>query len=168
MNEVYIKRDCEYYDWGNTAPREYGAFCKVKERTIDKANCRECNYNTVKANIYIGHANNINFKEELYKPIRASKLNEAYDIVLPHEKSHESFNSKDFLKTCGYMIAEVSEPSLGLGIEIGWANIYEIKIICIYKKGIRLSNSLKMITSIFIEYENDTDMINKLEQYFNI
>jgi len=37
-----IKRDCIHYDWGKTAPREYGAFC-AKEKTGLKENmCKNC------------------------------------------------------------------------------------------------------------------------------
>lgn len=40
------KRDCKYYDWGNTAPREYGAFCAPHNgkdvRTIKKGMCSNC------------------------------------------------------------------------------------------------------------------------------
>jgi hypothetical protein len=42
MDKVYVKRNCEYYDWGKTAPREYGAFCELKKCCIEKANCAEC------------------------------------------------------------------------------------------------------------------------------
>ena len=33
------------------------------------------------------------------------------------------------------------------------------------KKGTKISSSLKFITNDFIEYENDTDMINKINNY---
>jgi hypothetical protein len=42
MSEIYINRDCPYYDWGKTAPREYGAFCSKKKCTINRAGCGEC------------------------------------------------------------------------------------------------------------------------------
>jgi hypothetical protein len=45
MSDIYINRDCPYYDWGKTAPREYGAFCSKKKCTIDRANCGECEEN---------------------------------------------------------------------------------------------------------------------------
>lgn len=37
------KPDCIYYDWGDTAPREYGAFCKKTESCLNKNTCENCN-----------------------------------------------------------------------------------------------------------------------------
>lgn len=46
MSKEDPKRDCKYYDWGNTAPREYGAFCAPHNgkdvRTIKKGMCSNC------------------------------------------------------------------------------------------------------------------------------
>lgn len=33
-------KDCIHYDYGNTAPTEYGEFCSLKKRGID--NCEGC------------------------------------------------------------------------------------------------------------------------------
>ena len=38
-----IKRECKFYDYGNTAPVEYGAFCSLKCCCIENANCELCN-----------------------------------------------------------------------------------------------------------------------------
>ena len=37
-----IKRDCKYYDWGRTAPREYGAFCEIKKTLLQDNICKNC------------------------------------------------------------------------------------------------------------------------------
>ena len=37
------KQDCLYYDWGDTAPREYGAFCKLTRNCLRKDTCENCN-----------------------------------------------------------------------------------------------------------------------------
>lgn len=115
-------------------------------------------------NIYVGHSNDINFKNELYVPIREASFEDKYNIVLPHENSTEPFNSKDFLKKCDLFIAEVSNKSTGLGIELGWANLMGVKIVCFYKKGLKPSSSLKVITNNFIEYENNEDFILKIKK----
>ena len=112
--------------------------------------------------IYVTHATSFNFKEELYKPLRESKLNDFYNIILPHENSDEQYNSKEELKTCQITIAEVSNPSFGVGIELGWANLYFNRIICIYKKGSKISGSLRVVSDTFIEYEDEKDLIEKL------
>lgn len=45
---MYINRECIHYDYGDTAPREYGAFCKKKKCNIVDANCAECKENKLK------------------------------------------------------------------------------------------------------------------------
>ena len=85
--------------------------------------------------IYIGHAKKLDFKKELYQPIRESQLNALHEIILPHEIHEEAsdFVTRDIIKTCDVVIAEVSFPATGLGIELGWADSASVSIICIYK-----------------------------------
>ena len=114
-------------------------------------------------NIYIGHSRNMDFKNGLYKTIRESKLNEEHNIILPHENSDEPYNSKEFLSTtCDLVIADVSDISLGLGVELGWADSLNVPIICMYKRGSKVSNSLKVLTEHFVVYETEEDMITQL------
>ena len=63
---------------------------------------------------------------------------------------------------CDLFLAEASFPSTGLGIELGWANDLRIPIACIYQTGHKPSSSLKLICDDFIEYNDATDLINKL------
>ena len=118
-------------------------------------------------NIYVGHSSNYNFKEKLYKPIRESVLNNLHNIVLPHEKSTKPFNSNEYLKECDLMIAEVSKPSTGLGMELGWAHSWEVPILAIHEKGTKSGGSLTVVIISFIEYEDEKDMISKLETYIS-
>jgi len=112
--------------------------------------------------IYIGHSRGSDYQKNLYDPIRNSQFDKQHEIVLPHEESFESRSSKDFLKTCDLMIAEVSFPATGLGIELGWADCLGCPIICIYKKGSKISNSLKGVTNKFIEYADEREMVDLL------
>ena len=116
--------------------------------------------------IYISHSKELNFKEELYQPIRESQLNSEHEIILPHELYEEATNfvTRDIIKTCDVMIAEVSFAATGMGIELGFASAFERPIICIYKKGTQMSGSLKVITDNFIEYTNKEDLIQKLSE----
>lgn len=116
--------------------------------------------------IYLAHSTSFDYKKELYEPLRKSKLNKIHEIIMPHENTKELFNSKDFLKkdSKNIIVAEISYPSIGLGIELGWANAFGNKIICIYKKDAKLSNSVKVVTKNIIAYENTDDLIDKLEQ----
>lgn len=114
--------------------------------------------------IYIGHSKELNFKDDLYLPIRESQLNSEHEIILPHEIYQEAsdFVTKDIIKTCDVMVAEVSFPATGLGIELGLANAFECPIICIYRKGAKISGSLKVVCKNFIEYTDKEDLIEKL------
>ena len=64
---------------------------------------------------------------------------------------------------CDLVIVEVSLPSIGMGIELGWANMKKIPIICFYKKGSQVSGSIKAVTDKIIEYSDVNDFISKLE-----
>jgi len=68
--------------------------------------------------IYFGHSKNFDFKKELYELIRKSELNKQHKIIFPHE-TEEFVNSKNIIKDCDLMIAEVTYPATSLGIELG-------------------------------------------------
>jgi len=115
--------------------------------------------------IYIIHSRDFDFKNELYNPIRKSQLNKQYNFVLPHEKSDELFDSKELFKSgCDIVIVESSYLKIGVGIEAGWADSYNIPIIAIYKKGFKISSSMKFISKAVIEYNSSDDMISKLRK----
>lgn len=117
-------------------------------------------------NIYVAHSRSIDFENDLYLPIRQSVLNTEHTFVLPHENSAEPFESKIYLKNVAdLMIAEVSDASIGLGIELGWANIYKVPIVCIYRKGSKISGSLKVVSNVFEEYTNSVDLIATIAKY---
>lgn len=114
-------------------------------------------------NIYISHSRKIDFVNDLYNPIKNSDKLKKHRFIFPHI-DNQVINSEELFrnKKCDLVLAEVSTPSTGQGIELGYAKILEIPIICIYKKGSDLSNSLKWITNNFIEYNDSIDLIKKL------
>lgn len=114
--------------------------------------------------IYIGHATDFNFMEELYMPIMNSKLNEKNEFIFPH-LTDETFNSKETIEQADLFIAEVSIPSLGLGIEIGRAEMKNKKILCIHNEKSKVSSSLKHINADILAYKDKKDMIYKIETY---
>ncbi len=115
--------------------------------------------------IYVAHSRNFNFQNELYDPIKNSSLIANHTFIFPHEEKNESFNSKElFQNGCDLVIAEVSYPATGLGIELGWADIMEIPIVCIYKKDSKVSGSLRVITNTLLEYSDSSDLIAKITQ----
>jgi len=115
--------------------------------------------------IYVCHSSGFDYKNELYQPIRSSQLNKVHDFVLPHEESEKPFQSKQVISACDLLIAEVSYASTGMGIELGWADKEEKYIACFYRKECKFSDSLKAVSSDFIEYINPADFLGKLEKF---
>jgi 2'-deoxynucleoside 5'-phosphate N-hydrolase len=67
------------------------------------------------------------------------------------------------LKSCDIIIAEVSEPSHGVGIEIGISYCLGLKIILLQEKGKNVTKLAEGIPNvIIIEYENAKDLKDKL------
>ena len=114
--------------------------------------------------VYIGHSREFDYKKELYDPIISSNIFQNEDVIFPH-LTDKSFDSSKMIEESDLFIAEVSYPSLGLGIEIGRAETKNKKILCIYKESVKMPSSLKYINSDNFCYENEDDMINKLEEY---
>jgi len=113
--------------------------------------------------IYIGHSKDINYVEELYKPIREFETSTNHTFLFPHEKSLGCNNARAFYNELDLFIAEVTIPATGLGIELGWAYDNNTPIVCIYKKGAKVSNSLKFVTEKFYEYETIDELKNLIE-----
>lgn len=114
--------------------------------------------------IYVGHSTSFNFKKELYEPLKNSNLAKVHKFIFPHEASSKDFASKALFLShgCDLVLAEVSFPSTGMGIELGWANANKIKIVCIHKEGTKFSESLKQVSQDFISYKDSQDLISKL------
>lgn len=114
--------------------------------------------------IYIAHSSGFDFKQELYLPLRKSNINNIHTIILPHEISKEQYPTKHELPSIDLVVAEVSFPSTGMGIELGWADMLGKKVILLRKTESKVSAALGVL-NIFanIEYSSAQDMITKLE-----
>lgn len=114
--------------------------------------------------IYVSHQRRGNYEEELYRPLLSSKLAEKHSFIFPHNKSQKPFNTKDLFKNklCDLVLAEISYPATGQGIELGWADIFNIPIYCIYRKGQDVSGSALSVAIKSTEYIDVKDMIEKL------
>lgn len=112
--------------------------------------------------IFVPHSSNFDFRNELYLPLRNSSLNDQHEFILPQENKREVI-TREIIKACGLILAEVSYPSTGQGIELGWASILDVPIVCIYKEGFKYSPALHYITDKFIDYASPKDMIHQVE-----
>jgi hypothetical protein len=114
--------------------------------------------------IFVSHTNQIDYQNELYTPLRESALNQTHSFFLPHE-GNKNVNTKHEIQASDLVLAEVSFPATGSGIEIGWADAVNVPLLCVYKEGMKISGSLKFITNDFIEYSSPEDLITKLTDY---
>ena len=112
--------------------------------------------------IYVAHSSGFNYQKKLYTPIRGSHLNTEHHIVFPHERADVFVNTKDIIQKSTLVLAEVSYPSTGLGIELGWADAAQIPIICMYAEGSKPSEALRAISAVFAQYQTSKDMVEKI------
>ena len=116
--------------------------------------------------IYVGHSKAFDYMNELYLPIINSNINEKVEFIFPH-LSDKTFNSKKIIEEADLFIAEISIPSLGLGVEIGRAEMQNKKILCIYKETAQIPSSIKYVNVELLSYRDKNDMIEKIEKYIN-
>lgn len=116
--------------------------------------------------IYLTHSKKIDYTE-LYKALEQSFTEE--EFIFPYREKSEPVDSSEFLKHkgCDLLLADVSIPSTGQGIEIGWADSSGIPILFIYKKGSDVSRSFKFLSDKIIQYENFVDVASKLRKVLN-
>ena len=112
--------------------------------------------------IYVAHASDYDYINEIYKPIREDLELGKHEIILPHEEDNYIHN-RDYYNNFDLAICEVSNPSTGLGIELGFLYDSNIKIICFYKEN--YSKSLLAITKDIVKYSDKEDFINKIKEF---
>lgn len=110
-------------------------------------------------NIYISHSTSYDYERELYVPLKNSLLYNLYSLTFPHERSSEPFSTKEYFDTCDLVIADVSYPSTGQGIELGWASMMKIPIIAIHRKSAPISSSISVVTSQILGYHDIKEAI---------
>lgn len=113
--------------------------------------------------VYIAHSRSYDYQRELYDPIRQHINPPDTEIILPHEPGYDSRHTREFYQSLDLVIAEVSYPATGLGIELGWAYDSHVPIVCIYQDGRHLSRSLKAVTTEFYSYRNQSDFIELIK-----
>ncbi len=111
--------------------------------------------------IYISHSSNFDYQNELYRPLEQA-FSAEHDLYLPHSPENAGKNSKDIIADSDVVLAEVSYPSTGQGIELGWAEAAEVSILCFHKTGSRPSGALDHIAMKIITYDDEHSMTSKL------
>jgi len=108
--------------------------------------------------IYLAHSSNCDYINKIYKPILAdSELSKI--ITLPHmEKDY--MHNRNYYEDFDLVIAEVSSPSTGMGIELGFFYDEHKPIYCIYQGD--YSKSVEVVAKKIIEYDNIVYTIKKI------
>lgn len=114
--------------------------------------------------VYLTHSKNIDYKR------LCALLKNAFseiEFIFPYDNSKQPVDSSKYLKTrgCDLLLADITCPSTGQGIEIGWADSSDIPIIFFYKKGADVSRSIKFLSDIIIEYKTTEGLIQELKEY---
>ncbi len=112
--------------------------------------------------IYLAHSTGYDFESELYIPLRGAFSRE-HELLLPHEGHPDGVESRAIIAGSDVVLAEVSLPSTGQGIELGWANASGVKIICFYRAGAKPSGALRFISDTLIEYSGSDAMVARIQ-----
>ncbi len=115
--------------------------------------------------IYLSHSSKIDYINNLYRPIRESELGKNHEFVyFCDDPEYSSKSSRDVIRSCDVLIAEMSECSTGMGIEIGWADSFDIRIFVVYRDGSDIKGYMSSIAEEIIKYIDTSDLISKLSE----
>jgi hypothetical protein len=113
--------------------------------------------------IFIAHSSAYDFVNELYRPLKTSLLLAGeHELIFPMDDGRPG-NSRSEVQACGLLIAEVSLPSTGMGMEIGWVDAVNIPIITIAKEGSAPSKALVYVTKDTHFYTSPESLVTLVE-----
>lgn len=106
--------------------------------------------------------------EALY-PLLKTHCPDGRIYILPHENSGDPFPVKSYLQEgkIDLVLAEVSYPATGQGIELGWANWCNIPIACIHQSD-KVSGSLRVLSDVFVRYQGLDDFLRAVEDAISV
>ena len=115
--------------------------------------------------IYFCHSKEFDYEEGLYRPIRESILSSQHEIFFPHEDALKTMKTRELIQSCDLVFAEVSFPATGMGVELGWADAFDVPIVCFFRSGAKVSGSLRFISGHFIEYADAEELVENIESF---
>ena len=74
--------------------------------------------------IYVAHPTSVDYKHDIYEPLRRDSFFSQHELILPHEESSEITNMRSYYRNVDIAIAECSKPSTGVGIELSRAELF--------------------------------------------
>lgn len=111
--------------------------------------------------IYFAHSKDFPFESDIYEPIRKSPLFKQYHFIFPHAGGKVA-DSWESIQSCDLLLAEVSLPATGMGIEIGWADVLEKPIIAFHQESKNPGKGISFVAKEVIAYSSVSDFIQKL------
>lgn len=113
--------------------------------------------------IYIAHPTNLDYQNDIYQPLKSDPFFGQYGLVFPHETTTDIQSTRDDYKNVDLVIAECSQPSTGMGIELGWFFDDDKPIFCFYRNGTAPSAAIATIAKEIIVCSNTQDFVNKVK-----
>ena len=71
-------------------------------------------------NIYFIHSTKLDYNNLIYKKVLSSSVCLGHNLMLPQTKEYQEKYTKDLMQKADIIIAEVSNPTFGLGLELKW------------------------------------------------
>ncbi|MBI4023054.1 hypothetical protein HY375_02730 [Candidatus Berkelbacteria bacterium] len=111
--------------------------------------------------IYVSHPSSIPCVDELYLPLEAI---EGHDFLFPHGPDLEKVHTKAVIDGVDLVLAEVSAPSTGQGIELGWADAAGVPVVAIHKEGVSPSRSIRRVTDQVRTYRDRDELVQQVRE----
>ncbi len=112
---------------------------------------------------YAAHSREFDFQNEWYAPLRRVGEELGVTFVFPHETTDAATNTKERMTAYNAIVAEVSYPSTGLGIELGWAETLGLPIYLVCRESAFISRSVLSLTGhTLITHSDQNDLVAKL------
>ena len=113
--------------------------------------------------VYFAHSYERFDWKRFYSILTHSDLGKNHEWILPYAQGEKPIDSHTLLSAIDVMVAEVSQASTGMGIEIGWAHKDKKRIICVHERGSRPSRSLEFVADVIFEYDDFDYLMIQLE-----
>jgi hypothetical protein len=117
---------------------------------------------TQKLKVYFSHSRDPNFDYlSMYSFLGSNFVD--IEWFFPHQKSQDPAPIKEMLlaKRIDLVLAEVSYPSHGQGIELGYADMLSVQIVCIHLSDQKISGSISAISQSILQYK-DLDELKEI------
>lgn len=113
--------------------------------------------------IYVAHASGWDYETQLYDILAKAEL--GVELVFPHRDQTIMAHSKPIIETCDLLLAEVSRPSTGLGIELAWAHAASIPILAVHQASLTPSAAIHAVTKNIHAYVNVYTLVTLVRDF---